>query len=463
MRPSILLVNPYIYDFAAYDLWLKPLGLLYLASLLEENGCDVVLVDALDRWHPDVLQLAGRSAPHSKPFGDGHYYKEEVDKPRELAHVPRKYSRYGMPPILLRRQLENIQSSRTIDAVLVTSGMTYWYRGVHESIAICREIFPRSPILLGGIYATLFTDFARTTSGADMIIAGEGERQVLRWLKEKFQIEPKYAYTTDDDFPPPAYHLYGRLDYAAMLTSRGCPYTCSFCATHELSERFRRRDPYRVVEEMDRYAGRGIRNIAFYDDALFVNADRHIKVILRHVAAKPYSVNFHTPNGLFAKLVDMELAELMVAGGFKTIRLSYETKNPERQKQMRKVVDGDLVRALAHLERAGFPRHDVTVYLIMGLPFQKPSEVEESIRYVHDLGARVSLSSFTPIPGTREWDHAVEHFGFPQDEPLVTNKSIYPLRRQDFTISDFDRLKGMAVEGNRKLTSEAVSDYHVLA
>jgi hypothetical protein len=130
---------------------------------------------------------------------------------------------------------------------------------------------------------------------------------------------------------------------------------------------------------------------------------------------------------------------------------------------MRKVVDGDLVRALVHLERAGFPRHDVTVYLIMGLPFQKPVEVEDSIRYVHDLGAQVSLSSFTPIPGTQEWSHAVVHFGFPQDEPLLTNKSVYPLRRRDFTISDFDRLKSMAVEGNRKLTSEAVSDYHVLA
>lgn len=463
MRPTILLVNPYIYDFAAYDLWLKPLGLLYLASLLEENGCDVVLIDALDRWHPDVLARAGRSTPHSRAFGDGHYYKEQVDKPDVFSHMARKYSRYGMPPDVFRSQLETVRSGRTIDAVFVTSGMTYWYRGVHEAIAMCRETFPDADILLGGIYATLFTDFARRHSGADRVVAGEGERRILRWLSDTFELSPVRRYDHDDDFPMPAYHLYEHLDYAAMLTSRGCPYTCSFCATHEFTDRFRRRDPIRVVEEIDAYAARGIRNIAFYDDALFVNADRHIKVILRHVAARPYAMNFHTPNGLFAKLVDEELAECMVRAGFRTIRLSYETKNAERQKDMRKVVDSDLVRALDHLERAGFPRCEVTVYLIMGLPFQMPAEVEASIRYVHDLGARVSLSSFTPIPGTREWNHAVESFDFPVDNPLLTNKSMYPLRRPEFTMEDFDRLKSMAVEGNRKLAAETVSDYHVLA
>jgi len=194
-----------------------------------------------------------------------------------------------------------------------------------------------------------------------------------------------------------------------------------------------------------------------------VNSDRHIKVILRHVANSSVRINFHTPNGLFAKLVDAELAELMVHAGFKTIRLSYETKNAERQKDMRKVVDGDLVRALGFLERAGFPRREVTVYLIMGLPFQRPAEVEYSIRYVHDLGAKVSLSSFSPIPGTREWQHAVESFGFPEDQPLLTNKSIYPLRHDGFTTESFNKLKVMAIEGNRLFNGDAVSDYHVLA
>ena len=46
---KILLINPWIYDFAAYDLWMKPLGLLYIASFLEEFGHDVSLINCMDR------------------------------------------------------------------------------------------------------------------------------------------------------------------------------------------------------------------------------------------------------------------------------------------------------------------------------------------------------------------------------------------------------------------------------
>ncbi|NUM82309.1 radical SAM protein, partial [bacterium] len=86
-RPAILLVNPYLYDFAAYDLWIKPLGLLYLGAVLGENGCDVTLLDALDRHHPDVLALQNRTHAKSKQYGDGYFFKETVEKPREFSDV----------------------------------------------------------------------------------------------------------------------------------------------------------------------------------------------------------------------------------------------------------------------------------------------------------------------------------------------------------------------------------------
>lgn len=237
-----------------------------------------------------------------------------------------------------------------------------------------------------------------------------------------------------------------------MMTSRGCPYSCSFCATHEFTDIFKRRNPEKVVEEIESYAtGRGIKDISFYDDALFVNADKHIKPILRTVIDKKLNVRFHTPNGLFAKLIDTELAELLVGSGFKTIRLSYETKNADRQQQMRKVNDTDLENALMRLESAGFYRREAVIYLIMGLPHQSPQEVQDSIDYVHQLGARVSLSSFSPIPNTPEWDTAVTEYGFPPDEPLLTNKSIYPLKNDFFSYDDFERLKAMAIDAIEKL------------
>jgi radical SAM superfamily enzyme YgiQ (UPF0313 family) len=469
-KPKLLLINPYIYDFAAYDLWLKPLGLLYLAAVLEENGCDVILLDAMDRWHPDVLNLQKRTAPRSKKYNDGYFYKESVDKPVEFRRIPRHYSRYGMPPELMRKNLEKISTEHRIDMVLITSGMTYWYRGAHEAITMTREFFPDAKILLGGIYATLFYEFAKRHSGADTVFKGESEQSVLRFISEHTGLKIKKEYQGYDDYPFPAYHLYPKLSYAAMMTSRGCPYNCSFCATHEFTNIFKRRNPFKVAEEIEFYSTwYGIKDISFYDDALFVNADHHIKPILKRVIDRRLDMRFHTPNGLFAKLLDADLAELLVQSGFKTIRLSYETKNPERQLKMKKVNDADLESALDRLGAAGFPRQEVVVYLIMGLPYQTPGEVAESIHYVNSLGAKVSLSSFSPIPNTAEWETAVHEFGFPVDQPLLTNKSVYPLKNENFTYDEFERLKSLAITANKKLiladdiTELTVSDYNVYA
>lgn len=469
-KPKLLLINPYIYDFAAYDLWLKPLGLLYLAAMLEENGCEIIFLDAMDRWHPDVLKLQKRESPRTKKYGDGYFYKEPVEKPQEFQHIRRHYSRYGLPPEFMRTNLDRIKSEHNIDMILVTSGMTYWYRGVHEAIRMSREIFPQTKILLGGIYATLFHEYAQQHSGADVVFKGESERTLLKFISDQTGLTIRKQYQGYDDYPFPAYHLYPKLDYAALMTSRGCPYRCSFCATHEFTDEFRRRSPDKVVEEIELYnMQRQITDLSFYDDALFVNSDKHIKPILRQIIRKNLQVRFHTPNGLFAKLLDAELAELLVESGFKTIRLSYETKNTERQIQMKKVNDSDLEKALRHLELAGFTRQEVVVYLIMGLPNQKPAEVADSINYVHQLGSKVSLSSFSPIPNTQEWAVAIRDYGFPADNPLLTNKSIYPLKNDYFTYDDFEQLKTMAIQGNRQLTRQSeetewsISDYNVYA
>lgn len=61
--PRILCINPWIYDFAAYDYWSKPLGLPYIASFLRERGVAVDFLDCLDKWHPQLLRRQGRAAP----------------------------------------------------------------------------------------------------------------------------------------------------------------------------------------------------------------------------------------------------------------------------------------------------------------------------------------------------------------------------------------------------------------
>ena len=72
---TILLINPPIYDFAAYDLWAKPLALLYLSSILKRQNINVEFFDYMDRLSPLI------ESPKSNKYGCGHYIKQLIVKP----------------------------------------------------------------------------------------------------------------------------------------------------------------------------------------------------------------------------------------------------------------------------------------------------------------------------------------------------------------------------------------------
>ena len=72
---NVLFINPYIYDFTAYDLWLRPLSLLYLAAVVEKySDSEVFWLDTLDRFQFN-------EAPASKQDGRGKYFREIIEKP----------------------------------------------------------------------------------------------------------------------------------------------------------------------------------------------------------------------------------------------------------------------------------------------------------------------------------------------------------------------------------------------
>ena len=154
----ILLINPWTYDFAAYDFWAKPLGLLYIAGLLRKNGYRIHFIDCLNIYHPEMEGLSGIKRPTRRTFGSGHFNKEQVKKPPGLEEITRKYSRYGITPEIFREEVKKMPSPA---AILVTSIMTYWYPGVILAIEIVKEIYPSVPVILGGIYATLCQGHAR--------------------------------------------------------------------------------------------------------------------------------------------------------------------------------------------------------------------------------------------------------------------------------------------------------------
>jgi radical SAM superfamily enzyme YgiQ (UPF0313 family) len=415
-------VNPWIVDFAAYDFWIKPLGLLLIGSHLRKQGFRVTLLDCLDRFHPLIKEKFPQFKTPRRFFGTGPYLKEILPKPDSIRHIPRRFGRYGLPLDCVREFLSRIPCP---DIILVTSGMTYWYPGVFEMISLCRKYFPDVPVLLGGIYATLDREHAVRYSGADYVLSGQVLEEALNLVNKL----TGQAIRVGESGPVwPAYDLYAAPESAAIRTSLGCPYRCPFCASHLLNPEMSRRDPEDVIKEIKAMARLGIRDVAFYDDALLIDRQRYIVPILKELSKASVPVRLHTPNGLFPRWIDEELAGLIYQSGFKTLRLSYESIQPERQKTMGKVNDTDLKAAVACLKKAGFSGAEIGSYVIMGLPGQKIGEVIDSLLFVLDQQIRVSLASYSPVPGTETWKEAVGRgLLSAQADPLLLNNSIFPL------------------------------------
>lgn len=433
--PPLLLINPWIYDFAAYDYFAQPLGLLYLAGLLEVHGFTVHFLDCL-------------GAPHAKPgpFGTGRYPKEILPSPPALQGITRRYGRYGISEAAFRARLAQVPKPA---AILVTSLMTYWYPGVAAAIRLARERFSDVPVILGGIYATLCPEHARQHSGADHVVTGPGEETVSTLLEEIAGVPrpgPSLSLGDElDSLPYPALHLLVQPSYIPILTSRGCPLACSYCASRLLQPAYRRRRPPAVAEELIYWQERlGLRDAAFYDDALLVQAADHLLVILEELARRGRTFRFHTPNGLHARLITPEVARGLKQANFATLRLGAETTALGQARLDRKLERGELEAALAHLKEAGFSQDKIGVYLLIGLPDQEEDEVVASITEVKALGATPVLALYSPIPGTALWTRAQATSRYDLNaDPLFHNNSLFSCWPQ-FSWERYTRLKRLA-------------------
>jgi hypothetical protein len=370
--PSILLINPWIHDFAAYDFWARPLGLLYLAAILRLHGFQISYIDCLDRFHPESKDgkkdsSDGRFITAGKKDGRGPYLKTPIPNPRGLEKVPRNFSRYGIKPEWFVRELLAIPRP---DLILVTSLMTYWYSGVKETIEITKTIFPDVPVVCGGIYATLCHDHAVSNLGADHVVSGPGEEMILKIASDFTGYSPTVRFDAKDlsTYPYPAFDLQRKIPYVPLMTSRGCPFSCAYCASGFLHPERMIRPPEQVLEEIRFWHEKfGVINFAFYDDALLVNSENHALKLFEAIIRKDLKIRFHTPNALHIREIDQKTAQLMYRAGFETIRLGLETAAFEKRNQLdRKVTESEFYRAVTCLLKAGFKKEQIGAYLSGG-------------------------------------------------------------------------------------------------
>ncbi|HTZ39603.1 MAG TPA: radical SAM protein [Syntrophales bacterium] len=440
---KILLINPWIHDFAAYDLWVRPLGLLYLAALLRLCDFRVQLIDCLSPPLTELLPGGPAGDRRREDWGCGKFHREEIPKPEPLRQIRKRYRRYGMPPKVFR---EFLHAAGRPDVVLVSSMMTYWYPGVVETIGEVRTMWPGVTVLLGGNYATLCLDHARAFSRADVVISGEGELALPSVLGDLLGLRVAFDFDASDldSYPYPAMDLCHWRDAVPILTSRGCPFRCSYCASHLLNPRFRIRDPIRVVDEIEHWSlAHGAKHFAFYDDALLVHSAQRSIPMLEEILRRGLAVQFHCPNGLHLREVTPRLAQLLHRSGFRTIRFGFETVSASRQSQTGgKVTTEELRRAVAYLREAGYGEAEIGIYLLCGLPGQQAREIEASIDFVRRLGARPMLAEYSPIPGTALWDEAVRQARYDiVREPFFQNNSLLPCLESGISAQDFQSLK----------------------
>ena len=436
-----LLINPYIYDVSAYSFWSAPLGLLSVGSILRKNGIDIELIDCL------AVDETKRKADGRAPF-----VQAKVANPRAAAAVKKRFKRYGTPPALLQSKLEALDPP---DLILVTSLMTYWYPGTVEVVALARKACPAAKIVVGGLYPTLCHEHAKKRLGAGLIVSGGAISGLYAYIEEALSRPLSFKPNVEDLrlLPYPCFDLYGKPSYVPLLTSLGCAYRCTYCATHYLYPRIARKVPREVLREIFYWHDRGCSRFALYDDSFLLERDTYAKPFLKAVSKLPFAVSFHNPNALNASMVDEETAVTLKDAGFLEVRLGLETADAKLQKETGGKTDRrGFEKAVASLKRAGFEGRSICVYVMAGLPFQRGSDVRSSVDYVADLGLRVSVAQYSPIPHTPLFEayHSLARYPV-AEEPLFQNNALFPFAWEGFTEEELNELKAHVRERNASL------------
>jgi pyruvate-formate lyase-activating enzyme len=411
----ILLVNPPIYDFTAYDFWLRPYGMFRVAGQIK-HACQLEFFDFLvtrkrDNW------------------GRGRYPSQILPRPKPLADIPRRYRRFGAP----REQFREFLQTRSFDAVFIQTLMTYWYLGIREVIEDLRELQPSAKIVLGGVYATICAEHARSL-GADLVI----EKSELAPLWRLLSIEPE----PDSPYSPEQNRSVG-----AIKITQGCPFSCTYCSAPLFWPQFEARPLQECLKELASLLQAGVKNVAFYDDALLFRADRVLIPFLNAAKRLGVSINFHSPNALNARFITQELAKFMVDSGFKAIFLGFESSAARWQQSTGgKISSDEFASAVKYLKEAG--ADSIGTYIITGHPDVQIQELEESIYFAHKCGTQILLAEFSPIPGTMDGEKCAQWADL--NEPLSHNKTAFAIRR--LGVDYVSRLKDMKRSLNNSLS-----------
>ncbi len=302
---------------------------------------------------------------------------------------------------------------------------------------LSKELLPNVKIIAGGPHVTLLAEsIMKESSYVDFAIMGEGEyamRELAVALRDKKPLtgikgliyrdkgkiinNGRTELIQDlDALPFPARHLLPmdryskfigeRKKYVTMMSARGCPYNCIFCAKSIFGRIYRERSVKNVIEEIEQTKKEfGIKEILFYDDSFTFNRKRVMELCDEMIKRK-YKLRWNCKTRV--NIVDEELLKKMHEAGCYLISYGVESAIQKNLNFLRKGITPKQVEdAFKITKKAGI---QVEGYFVIGIPGETVEEIEETIKFAKKLEPDYAqFAILTPLPETDLYTYAVEH------------------------------------------------------
>lgn len=281
------------------------------------------------------------------------------------------------------------------------------------ALNIARALKKNSPwihTVVGGCHSSALPEDCMV-EGVDQVVIGEGEVAMLDIVKGNREKIVKKPYIKDLDFLPfPDRSLIKQerniqqafkdngYRIASIFSSRGCPFKCTFCASHTIwSRKVRYRSADNILDEFEQLVkDLKIDFVKFSDDTFVIK-----KELVREFCEKKLRRNIKTHWGcnIRPNLADEELLRLMKKAGCKEVWIGVESGSPKILKEMRKDIDLDKIRWVFELTaKLGFFRR---AYMLLGMPEESLDDIKLSERIVDEIKPdAVGFTILAPYPGT---------------------------------------------------------------
>ena len=360
--------------------------------------------------------------------------------PLGIAYIAALLEREKVPVQVFDAAVENWTMEETVERIRATGadvvGLTSTTNFFGNALDLARRLKAADPdafLVVGGPHASSNPERVMEHACFDVVCIGEGEYAMLELVRAlasgadvggvqglAFRRDGRVVFSGPrplledlNDLPMPARHLLPLHKYVpqpndgpylpktAMISSRGCPYLCTFCDHGIFGNKYRTFSAVRIVDEMEELVTRhGIRDIAFVD-SLFMVSRRRVNDIVDEILRRGLRV--HWTCTIRANVADREILARMKSAGCWRVRIGVEAGDPEVLKLIRKDVSLDQVRSVVRAadELGLHPKG----FFMVGHIGETRGKIEKSIALSRELPLTdITVQINTPLPGAPQWN-----------------------------------------------------------